>query len=209
MTTITRIADSCLVVETDASRTLVDPGGFAYTWEGIDLNSVGDISQVLITHEHGDHVNLDFVQWLIDRRRDVVVHANESTAAMLAQADIAATTAAPTGTTFEDVSHETLPNGTTVPNRSWTVEGVLTHPGDSYQPTSAGHVMGLALLAPWGSMTASVEFAKRLGPKMVVPVHDFYLSRSGRGWVTSLASNVLGAAGIEVVGLEPGESFTV
>ena len=209
MTTITRIADSCLVVATDEGSTLIDPGGFAYTWDGIDLGSIGDISRVLVTHEHGDHVNLDFVQWLVDRGTDVTVHTNESTAAMLARADIEAVTTSATGTSFEDVTHEMLPTGATLPNRSWTIDGILTHPGDSYEPTETAPVMAVALLAPWGSMTASVEFAKRLGPRMVVPTHDFYLSKSGRGWVTSLASNVLGAAGIEVVGLEPGQSFTV
>jgi L-ascorbate metabolism protein UlaG (beta-lactamase superfamily) len=209
MTTITRLADSCLIVATDTNRTLIDPGGFAYTWDGIDLDSIGDVSNVLVTHEHADHVNVDFVKWLLDRGTDVTVHCNEATAAMLARADVEALTVPATDTSFEDVTHETLPTGATLPNRSWTIDDVLTHPGDSYQPTTTAPVMALALLAPWGSMTASVEFAKRLQPRQVIPTHDFYLSESGRAWVTSLASGVLAKADIEVVGLEPGQSFTV
>jgi hypothetical protein len=64
-------------------------------------------------------------------------------------------------------------------------------------------------MAPWGSTTASVEFARRLGPRQVVPVHDFYLSTAGRAWVTGLVKGVLAEDGIEVVPLDWGESFRV
>jgi len=209
MTTITRIADSCLVVAADQGTILIDPGVFAYKWEGIDLESVGDVSQVLITHEHADHVSPEFVRWLVDRGTDVTVHANENVVALLGDAGIEASTAAPEGTSLEDLRHEVIPTGATVPNRSWTIDGVLTHPGDTYQVTSTAPIMALPLMIAWGSMTASVELAKRLGPSMVVPVHDFALSPSGRRWATDLATMALAPAGIEVVALDPGDSFSV
>ena len=86
---------------------------------------------------------------------------------------------------------------------------MLTHPGDSYQPTRSAPVLALPLLVPWGSMTASVEFARRMGPAQVVPIHDFYTSRQGRQWAMGLASAVLGGSGIEVVPLDWGERYSV
>ena len=44
---------------------------------------------------------------------------------------------------------------------------------------------------------------------MSYAIHDFYLSESGRRWVTGVAANVLGAAGIEVIPLDWGDSYTL
>jgi hypothetical protein len=99
--------------------------------------------------------------------------------------------------------------GDAPPNRSWTIDGVLTHPGDSYGPTRTAPVLALGLLTPWGSTTRSLEFARSLRPGYVVPVHDFYLAEQGRRWVASVAQHVLADAGIEVITLDWGEHFTL
>ena len=206
MATITRIADSCLTITTDAGTTLIDPGAFAY--DAVDLDSIGDVQRVLVTHEHGDHVKPEFVQWLLDRGTDVAVHSNHAVADLLAQHGIEAVTDDPSGVSSEDVLHEMVPTGATPPNRAYTIDGVLTHPGDSYQPATTAPVLALPLLIPWGSTTASVEFARRLRPQQVVPIHDFYTSPAGRQWVMNVAKTVLAEDGIEVVPLDWGDSFT-
>jgi hypothetical protein len=119
------------------------------------------------------------------------------------------TTADPDGVSSEDVLHEVIPTGATPPNRSYTLKGVLTHPGDSYQPTTTAPVLALPLLVPWGSTTRSIEFARRLAPQQVIPIHDFYLNDEGRRWVTGIAKTVLANDDIEVVPLDWGESYTV
>ena len=209
MTTIRRLADSCLLVTTNRGTTLLDPGFLSHDGSVIDLDTIGDVQRVLITHEHGDHVHPGFVHWLIDRGRDVTVHANQAVAEMLAEEDIEVLTGDPDGVASEDVIHEMTPMGTAPPNRAFTIEDVLTHPGDSYQPTTTAQVLALPLLTPWGSTFQSMEFARSLQPQQVVPIHDFYLSESGRRWITGMAANVLGAAGIEVVPLDWGDSYTL
>jgi hypothetical protein len=123
--------------------------------------------------------------------------------------DIPVETDPPAGTSAEDVVHEVTPMGDAPPNRSWTIDGVLTHPGDSYGPTRTAPVLALGLLTPWGSTTRSLEFARSLRPGYVVPVHDFYLAEQGRRWVASVAQHVLADAGIEVITLDWGEHFTL
>lgn len=209
MTTIRRLSDSCLLVTTDAGTTLFDPGFHTFDAGKIDLDSIGDVQRVLITHEHGDHVKPEFVRWLVDRGTDVAVHANQAVATLLAPHDIEVTIDDPEGISHEDVIHETIPNGTAPDNRSYTIDGVLTHPGDSYQPTTTAPVLALPLLVPWGSTTASVQFARRLSPTHVVPIHDFYTSPQGRQFVVGMAKNVLAGDGIEVVPLDWGDHFTV
>jgi len=209
MTTIRRLADSCLLVTTGQGTTLLDPGFLSRDASVIDLETIGEVQRVLVTHEHNDHVQPGFVRWLIDRCRDVTVHANQAVADLLAEHDIEVRSTDPAGVSSEDVFHETTPMGTAPPNRAFTVENVLTHPGDSYQPATTAPVLALPLLVPWGSTLQSMEFARRLQPRQVVPIHDFYLSKDGRRWVTGIATKVLGAAGIEVVPLDWGESFTL
>jgi L-ascorbate metabolism protein UlaG (beta-lactamase superfamily) len=209
MTTIKRLTDSCLSVTTDAGTTIFDPG--FHTWESgaIDLDRIGDVQRLLITHEHGDHVNAEFVRWLLDRGTDITVYGNQAVADLLAPHDLAVITAIPDGVSVEDVTHEMTPMGSAPPNRAFTIDGVITHPGDSYQPTTTAPVLALPLLIPWGSTTASLDFARRLGPRQAIPVHDFYLSELGRQWVTATAKKMLGRAGIEMVPLAWGESYTV
>ena len=209
MTTIRRLADSCLIVAADNGATLFDPGALAFDSDEVDLNSIGDIQRVLISHEHGDHVKPEFVRWLLDRGEDVTVLANQAVADLLAPHEIEVETATPAGLSSEDVLHEITPMGTAPPNRSFTVDGVLTHPGDSYQPTSSAPVLALPLLIPWGSTFESMEFARKLAPQQVVPIHDFYLSASGRQWITGMAKAVLAKSDIELVPLDWGESYSL
>lgn len=209
MATIRRLTDSCLIVTTDTGASMIDPGFHTFGADGIDLDAIGDIQRVLVTHEHGDHVSVEFVRWLIDRGEDVTVYANQSVAGLLAKHDIPVVTDAPDGVGIEDVLHEMTPMGTAPPNRSFTVDGVFTHPGDSYQPTVTAPVLALPLLIPWGSTFESMEFARRLAPRQAVPIHDFYLSASGREWITGMARTVLAGSDIELVPLDWGAGYTV
>lgn len=209
MTNIRRLTDSCLVVTTDDAATLIDPGFHTFDSGEIDLTTIGDITRVLITHEHADHVKPEFVRWLLDRRRNLTIHANPAVATLLAPYDVTVDTSDPDGVSSEDVLHEPIPTGAQPPNRSFTIEGALTHPGDSHQPARTAPVLALPLLTPWGSVTSAVAFARRLGPSSVVPIHDFYTSREGRQWVMGMAKAVLATSGIEVVPLDWGESVSL
>lgn len=206
MTTIRRIADSCVTVTTDQGTTLIDPGFFSFDSDHVDLSAIGDVQRVLITHEHGDHVKPEFVRWLLDRSPDLTVHGNDNVAALLRETDVEVINSDPDGVSSEDCDHGTLPNGSTVPNRAYTVDGVFTHPGDSQDPSSSAPILALPLLVPWGTMRGSMEFAMRVAPQQVVPIHDFYLSEGGRGFLYGMAGGVLGGAGIEFVHLNWGES---
>lgn len=209
MTTIKRLTDSCVVVTTDDGATLLDPGFHTVESDVVDLNDIGDIQRVLVTHEHGDHVSPDFLRFVLDRGQDITVYGNDSVAAVLAEHDIDVSTNIPAGTSAEDVVHEMTPMGTAPPNRAWTIDDVLTHPGDSYGPTRTAPILALGLLTPWGSTTKTLEFARRLEPQQAIPVHDFYLSDGGRKWINSVAKHMLAKEGIEMVTLDWGESFTV
>ncbi len=209
MTTIRRLADSCLVLRTDTAATLIDPGFFAFDSGVVDLDTVGDISRVLITHDHGDHVKPEFVRWLIDRGTDVTVHGNQSVADLLAPHDIEVSDQNPEGVMSEDVLHGKIPNGDQPPNRAYTIDGMFTHPGDSTEPTSAAPVMALPLMVPWSTPYEQIQFAKRVGASQIIPTHDFYMTDGGREFIEGFVGAALAAEGIETISLLPGASYTV
>ena len=137
------------------------------------------------------------------------MHANADVVDLLGGHGIEAHDGAPANVTFEDVVHEPIPTGATPPNRSWTLADTFTHPGDSYQPSVTAPVLALPLMTPWGSTTASVAFARRLGPRAVVPIHDFYLSAPGRQFAMDLAEKGLEGSDVELLRLDWGDSATL
>ena len=209
MTTIRRLTDSCLVVTTDDDATMFDPGFHTFLSGEIELDSIPDVTRLFITHEHGDHVHPDFVKWLRERGSDVAVYSNDAVATLLEPHGIEVSTNLPDGVSAEDVLHAKIPNGTQPPNRSFTIEGLLTHPGDSREPEVTAPILALPLLVPWGSATGAVEHARRVQPTQVVPIHDFYLSESGRKWIREMIGGVLGGHDIELIDLDWGQSYTV
>lgn len=209
MATIRRLTDSCIHVTTDEAATLFDPGFHTFLDGEIDLGSIGEVSRLLVTHEHPDHVNPEFVRWLLDRGDDVTVYSNAAVADLLAKHDIEVTIEPPGGVSVEDVLHAKVPNGAQPPNRSFTIDGLITHPGDSREPTTSAPILALPLLVPWDSATGAVEFARRLHPRQVVPIHDFYLSAQGRSRITGMVGEVLAANDIELVDLDWGDQYTV
>ena len=123
--------------------------------------------------------------------------------------DINVLTREPSGVGTEDVVHGMTAMGTTPPNRAFTVDGALTHPGDSFEPTTTGTVLALPVLIPWGSTAEAVEFARRLAPQQAIPIHDFALSALGRNWINGMVKNALAKSGIEFVPLGWGESYSL
>lgn len=209
MAEIRRLTDSCLLVSTDAGVSLFDPGFHTFESGEVDLDTIGDVTRVFISHEHRDHVDPRFVRWLVDRGTDVTVYSNTVVADLLAEAGIEVSVDMPEGVTGEDVLHAALPDGTTPPNRAFTVDGLVTHTGDSREPTTSAPVLALPLLVPWDSVRGAVEHALRLRPNQVVPIHDFYLTSGAREWVRSLAGGVLAGHDIELVDVDWGQGFTV
>ena len=62
---ITKFNQSCLLVETNNKKILIDPGNIGY--EVSLLNEWKDIDYILITHRHGDHCNVDAINTIVKR----------------------------------------------------------------------------------------------------------------------------------------------
>jgi hypothetical protein len=89
------------------------------------------------------------------------------------------------------------------------VEGAISHPGDSHSFVETMPILAMPFAAPWGSLVAGVDRTRLVNPQYVVPIHDAFLSESGRDFMYGLAVAGLFDDDIELVNLKDFDSVTL
>jgi L-ascorbate metabolism protein UlaG (beta-lactamase superfamily) len=204
--TITKLVHACLLIEINGNRILLDPGIFTWQDERFDLSMVEGVDRILITHEHADHVNANLVQAVVDRSNAADVETTPSLQRILAEQGIAAVTE---GTPQFAAPHERIPVGPGPQNIGFHVEGAISHPGDSHSFVETMPILAMPFAAPWGSLVAGVDRTRLVNPQYVVPIHDAFLSESGRDFMYGLAVAGLFDDDIELVNLKDFDSVTL
>jgi len=177
---ITRFGHAAVLVESADTRILIDPGSFsldaAFELEGLDA--------IVVTHQHPDHIDQTRGPELIKRNPDAQLLCDPETASMLEfgswheHGDGVATTVR--GITVRGVGarHAVIvPELPRIANVGvlLSADGAPTvfHPGDTYEYAPEGvDVLALPLGAPWGKVSETVDFVKRVSPTTLFPIHD-------------------------------------
>ena len=187
---ITHLGHSCLLLEYDDARILVDPGVFA-----TDLDFVEDLDAVLVTHQHPDHVDVERLPELLAASPKARLLVEPQTVQLLAASGISATafaagestgigSVALTGVGGEHaIIHRDIPR---VGNTGLLLraEGSPTvfHPGDMIDTVPDGvDLLAVPLAAPWCAFKETAEFVRAVRPTVAVPIHDAICSPAGRG----------------------------
>lgn len=173
---ITKLVHSCLLVEMHApiDRTaLFDPG----EWSTVDVESLKYLDDIIITHSHPDHFDMELVKKLVAKFPSVHITATDEVVGRLNIESIPATSAVSDGITFFASPHEDVrPLLGTDPPQEVGVHylGVLTDPGDSHSFHETKTVLALPVQAPWGSTMNAIKLGLELKPKYIIPVHDWH-----------------------------------
>ncbi|KKW42494.1 MAG: hypothetical protein UY92_C0006G0055 [Candidatus Magasanikbacteria bacterium GW2011_GWA2_56_11] len=204
---ITKFGHSCLLVEEDEARILIDPGSWTSAQNGLK-----NLDVILITHEHNDHCDLASIQALLAGNPGVVILTNSGVKKKLAAAGIA-------GQILEDgastqvkgvkilacgrdhaVIYETIPP---VANTGYLIAERFFAPGDTVTaiPPQPVEILALPVVAPWTKLAECLDYARKIKPQVCFPVHD---GMAKEGAFDKHPQNILPGFGIEVVIPQPG-----
>lgn len=208
---ITKFVHSCLLVEMPApvDRTvLFDPG--VMSDEALSAHNFQYLDDIVITHEHADHMSVPVIERLVRQFPEVRILAPESAVALLAQQGITAFVDPVDGLEIFTAPHEDLsPLGE--PPQAIGVHYLdrFTHPGDSHSFTVAKEILALPVQAPWGSTVDAVNLAIELRPKHVLPIHDWHWSNEARVAMYDMLEGVFKQHGIAFYKLETGVPLVI
>lgn len=211
---LTKHEHACVVFEKDGDSIVIDPGMFSAQPEDI----ISGAEAILITHEHGDHVNEAAVNAALAARPELRVYAPAAMAGMFSahEAQFTAVAAGDTlriggfGISVHGDTHATIhPDIPAIANVGFFVDESVYHPGDAYfVPDVKISTLLLPTSGPWMKIGEAADYVRAVRPDQVVQIHEMLLSDIGLG----LAANLLGAqglTGIPLTQIPAGESFSV
>ena len=186
--TIRKYLHSCLLVEENGRKLLIDPGAYSFIEKRLRPEDIGAVDVIAITHPHLDHYFPDALKTLA---RGATIIADKEICAPLAKEGLACeplrarksktiagfkikALTAPHGPIPADIPH----------NQAYLINGKFLHPGDSFSVagvhphTKLGvgvkkcDTLALPVAGPWVKLVDALAFAKKLKPKHVIPIHD-------------------------------------
>jgi len=174
---IRKFSHSCMLVEADGVRVLIDPGSYSSGFE-----SLSELDALLLTHQHVDHFDKDRILDLLSRNDRAAVMADEQTAALLAEAGRQVRTVheedrfpvGPVEVTVHGrehaVVHPDLPN---VTNVGYFLADTVFHPGDALTvPDRPVGVLALPVGAPWLPIRDAIDYMRAVRPRVAIAVHE-------------------------------------
>ncbi len=176
---------SCLVVEEGEEKILFDPGIFSFNEGLVQPETFRDVTMVILTHQHPDHVDVASLKKILALSNASVITNSEGKTA-LAKEGIEATmleegsqqtknfTIRALSTPHTKILAPTLPQ-----NTAYVLNDSFLNPGDSFEPAlnplKGIKTLALPVMAPWLTELTVAEFAERIAPQMILPIHDGYV----------------------------------
>lgn len=209
---ITKYPQSCLIIEDQGKRLAIDPGSFVK--DKYPPTALLPLDGILITHEHVDHADPEFLRALVAAQPGLSVVANQGTANLLGTlvtqvvADSEMFELAGIRIMARELPHCLSPDGSDGPqNTGYLVNEAFFHPGDGIAidnlqtPATAVPIVG-----PDISPKDVFDFIKQVGCKVAIPIHyDYYTADPNL--MAKLATTV--TPGVRFVVLEHEQSIEV
>lgn len=205
----TKFTHSCVLVEMPDRTALFDPGTMSR--ELLDAHHFEYLDDILITHNHPDHMDVEFIKKLVDQFPEVRVTAPADALSDLRDAGInQATDTLPEGVEGFEAPHEDVePMFPTPQQIGYHYLGAFTTPGDSHTFSETCDVLALPVTAPWGSNIKAVNLALELKPKYIIPIHDWHWRDEARQQQYDAMSDIFAKNDITFVKTEDGTPFNV
>lgn len=181
---ITKYIHSCLLLEKEGQQLLFDPGKFSFI-EGLVKPEVFDqVSYILITHDHPDHLDIAALRQII-QFSGARVYSTQEVAHKLGPESFVVEVVeegtfllGPFEVQAISVPHEPVLDDHLPQMFAFLIDGRVLNPADSFSPkllAFAGvELLILPVMAPFLTELVVVNFACKLRPRQILPVHDGY-----------------------------------
>ena len=206
---ITKYEHSCVVLEEDDQRLVIDPGVLS------KLPATDKVVAVFVTHIHGDHLSPENIARIHNQNPDLVIFGSEEVLSELKESG-AKKQVIRAGDKYDIAGfnikvfgqdHAVIYQKVPCANTGLMVNDKFYYPGDSLVPPEASvEVLGVPTHAPWLKTAEAMEFIKAVKAKTVVPMHNGLLNDWGLdftyGWLKVACEEVSS----EMAALAPGET---
>lgn len=209
---ITKLTHSCLLVQVDDKKLIVDPG--IYSWKSglIDQDILEDVDYVVITHVHADHCDDNFIQAINAHSPNARWYSTNEVAKKLSGFNITVQTKSDDiGIRFIQSDHADLsPWMSEQPEHvSFVLFDELLIGGDCHTLTESygARIFGGAINGgPWGGVVGFVKMIEAMNdrPKLVVPLHDWHFHQEAATAIYERLPMVLGQLDVGFVDLKDG-----
>lgn len=209
---IIKLTHACLLVEINQKQLLIDPG--IYTE---DIPELPNLSAVVITHSHADHLNGVWLAELQQAKPEIPFYTVQKVADDYPNLS------------FEVVSsdqqikvddfaidcwlndhatiHADIP---TLPNMAVMINDNLFYPGDSlYIPSKQVPVLACPASAPWLKISEVINYIQTIKAESVFPTHDVLLSDTGNEIHHRFLADACNAVGSRWHYAIPGEQLEI
>lgn len=204
---------SCLLVETDDRVGLFDPGSFSWQSGLVKVEALERVDRIIITHEHADHYDPDFLRAVLARFEQAHIVCNDSVRRKIEADGISGLFRGQETQCTKpfEAPHETLPVLSVEPpaNTGFHFQNLLSHPGDSHRFTETKKVLALPVTAPWGSTTDAVRLALELKPEYVIPIHDWHYRDEARAGMYDMLERAFAESSIKFLKPQDGVAIEI
>jgi L-ascorbate metabolism protein UlaG (beta-lactamase superfamily) len=181
---ITKYIHSCLVFELNGHKLLFDPGNFTFAEGLISPDVFADVNGIIITHIHPDHLDTENLKKIVELSNATVYTNSEVGTAIQKE-----------GLQYElieegifnigsfklkaiPVVHEPLLDNPIPQMTGFLINDKVLHPVDSMEPKLTEHrdieLLIMVTMAPFTNELKIADFADKISPKQILPVHDGY-----------------------------------
>jgi len=182
---ITKFGHSCLFIEEQKLRVVVDPGTYSTMQDRLH-----DVDVLIITHEHEDHCDIKSVATIVKNNPQIKILTNKSVSDKLKKEEGIASQIVRHGDVVREkdiaieffgrehaIMHSSIPP---VENVGYFIAGRFFYPGDAFtDPGRPVDILALPVQAPWLKLPEAIDYALALKPKVCFPVHDGIMKNPG------------------------------
>ena len=214
---IKKYLHSCIVLEQNGKRLLIDPGIFSFLEEKIKPEDIGPVDTILLTHKHPDHYYPEALKKISALRKTLII-THAEVGELLDQEGLEweeikigeSKESAGFRITALEAPHGHLP----IPcphHLAYLVNEKILLPGDSYSVVGldACEILTLPIAGPWSRLSDGIDFAKKLRPRIVIPIHDVIIKDFMLERMYTMCRLALEGEGIDFHPLDLGESCEI